>query len=181
MQLLSSFYAISFGFMVGIGGGVLSSRADIRLGDIVVSQPTDTSAFMRETGTGITEYLQYYQETWSALQLQSNPERQYQQGNLLQTWKISYDEIQKRNQPAAKLLLLLAHFDIWYELIKNSHFSSEVPVWPERTTSSGLAFRTGVKNLIGFSLLATKEPSEAIRYTQWCKTGAFIFQAQTRM
>jgi nucleoside phosphorylase len=43
MQLLSSFHAIRFGFMVGIGGGVPSSNADIRLGDIVVSQPTDTS------------------------------------------------------------------------------------------------------------------------------------------
>lgn len=28
--------------MVGIGGGIPSSHADIRLGDIVVSQPTDT-------------------------------------------------------------------------------------------------------------------------------------------
>jgi nucleoside phosphorylase len=43
MQLLSSFHAIRFGFMVGIGGGVPSSNADIRLGDIVVSKPTDTS------------------------------------------------------------------------------------------------------------------------------------------
>ena len=42
MQLLSSFHFICFGFMVGIGGGVPSSNADIRLGDIVVSQPTDT-------------------------------------------------------------------------------------------------------------------------------------------
>jgi nucleoside phosphorylase len=43
MQLLSSFHAIRFGFMVGIGGGVPNTKADIRLGDIVVSQPTDTS------------------------------------------------------------------------------------------------------------------------------------------
>ncbi|KAL2820650.1 hypothetical protein BJX63DRAFT_418288 [Aspergillus granulosus] len=41
-QLLSSFPAIRFGFMVGIGGGVPSRETDIRLGDIVVSQPTDT-------------------------------------------------------------------------------------------------------------------------------------------
>jgi hypothetical protein len=42
-------------------------------------------AFMRQTGTSITEYLQYYTESWSDLQLQSNPERQYQQDNMLQT------------------------------------------------------------------------------------------------
>lgn len=43
MQLLSSFHSIRFSLMVGIGGGVPSSKADIRLGDIVVSQPADTS------------------------------------------------------------------------------------------------------------------------------------------
>ncbi|KAF9883293.1 hypothetical protein FE257_003784 [Aspergillus nanangensis] len=42
IQLLSSFDAVRIGFMVGIGGGVPSSHADIRLGDIVVSQPSDT-------------------------------------------------------------------------------------------------------------------------------------------
>ncbi|KAJ5993429.1 nucleoside phosphorylase domain-containing protein [Penicillium sp. IBT 35674x] len=43
MQMLSSFHAIRFGLMVGIGSGVPSSNADIRLGDIVVSQPIGTS------------------------------------------------------------------------------------------------------------------------------------------
>ncbi|KAJ5642040.1 hypothetical protein N7490_006040 [Penicillium lividum] len=35
-------------------------------------------AFMRETGTNISEYLQYYQESCSDLQLHSNPGCQYQ-------------------------------------------------------------------------------------------------------
>ena len=39
-QMLSSFGSIRFGLMVGIGGGVPSRRADVRLGDIVVSKPT---------------------------------------------------------------------------------------------------------------------------------------------
>src|SRR5271170_3163346 len=39
MQMKSTFRAIRFGLMVGIGGGVPSAEADIRLGDIVVSQP----------------------------------------------------------------------------------------------------------------------------------------------
>lgn len=42
-QLLSDFHAMRFILMVGIGGGVPGSKADIRLGDIVVSQPTATS------------------------------------------------------------------------------------------------------------------------------------------
>ncbi|CAG8003001.1 unnamed protein product [Penicillium nalgiovense] len=117
-------------------------------------------AFMRETGTSITEYLQYYQESWSELQLQSNPGRQYQQGNMLQTWMISYLEIQKRDPSAAELLLLLARFDnrdIWYELVKSGRHSSNVPDWLKKAISSGLEFKIGMKSLIGFSLLESKQ------------------------
>ncbi|PWY68509.1 purine and uridine phosphorylase [Aspergillus sclerotioniger CBS 115572] len=40
--LPSGVYAIRFGLMVGIGGGAPRKEVDIRLGDIVVSKPTDT-------------------------------------------------------------------------------------------------------------------------------------------
>jgi nucleoside phosphorylase len=40
-EMLSTFPRIEFGFMVGIGGGVPSDEHDIRLGDVVVSQPHD--------------------------------------------------------------------------------------------------------------------------------------------
>jgi nucleoside phosphorylase len=35
-------FPIKFGLMVGIGRGVWSKKGDIRLGDVVVSQPTGT-------------------------------------------------------------------------------------------------------------------------------------------
>ncbi|KAF2785658.1 purine and uridine phosphorylase [Melanomma pulvis-pyrius CBS 109.77] len=38
-QMRAAFKGIRFGLMVGIGGGVPSAEADIRLGDVVVSQP----------------------------------------------------------------------------------------------------------------------------------------------
>jgi nucleoside phosphorylase len=41
-QMRSTFGAIKFGLMVGIGGGVPSKGNDIRLGDVVVSKPTST-------------------------------------------------------------------------------------------------------------------------------------------
>jgi len=41
-QMLSTFQWLRFGLMVGIGGGVPSKENDIRLGDVVVSQPTGT-------------------------------------------------------------------------------------------------------------------------------------------
>ena len=39
VQMKSAFTSIRFGLMVGIGGGVPSEEADIRLGDVVVSRP----------------------------------------------------------------------------------------------------------------------------------------------
>ncbi|KAF3397352.1 hypothetical protein DPV78_007813 [Talaromyces pinophilus] len=42
-QIRSIFPSLRFGLMVGIGGGVPSADADIRLGDVVVSKPTGTS------------------------------------------------------------------------------------------------------------------------------------------
>jgi nucleoside phosphorylase len=38
-QMRSTFRSMRFGLVVGIGGGVPSAEADIRLGDVVVSQP----------------------------------------------------------------------------------------------------------------------------------------------
>jgi nucleoside phosphorylase len=40
-HMLTTFPSIRFGLMVGIGGGVPSITDDIRLGDVVVSKPTD--------------------------------------------------------------------------------------------------------------------------------------------
>lgn len=39
-QMLATFRKIRFGLMVGIGGGVPSASSDVRLGDVVVSQPS---------------------------------------------------------------------------------------------------------------------------------------------
>jgi ankyrin repeat protein/nucleoside phosphorylase len=42
VQMRSTFSSIKFGLMVGVGGGVPSSEVDVRLGDIVVSNPDKT-------------------------------------------------------------------------------------------------------------------------------------------
>lgn len=41
-NLLRTFKSIRFGLMVGIGGGAPSPQHDIRLGDVVISQPSET-------------------------------------------------------------------------------------------------------------------------------------------
>jgi nucleoside phosphorylase len=53
-QLRASFKAIRFGLIVGIGGGVPSAEADVRLGDVVVSQPHQTFAGVVQYDSGKT-------------------------------------------------------------------------------------------------------------------------------
>ncbi|KAH8711820.1 hypothetical protein GQ44DRAFT_763039 [Phaeosphaeriaceae sp. PMI808] len=40
-QAMSTFRSIRFGLMVGVGGGVPSTEADVRLGDVVISHPAN--------------------------------------------------------------------------------------------------------------------------------------------
>jgi nucleoside phosphorylase len=53
-QMLSTFKSIRFGLLVGIGGGVPREGTDIRLGDVVVSKPEDTSGGVRQYDHGRT-------------------------------------------------------------------------------------------------------------------------------
>ncbi|KAL4739322.1 hypothetical protein BDV11DRAFT_215259 [Aspergillus similis] len=117
-------------------------------------------AFMCQTGTPFKEYLELYRTSWFDLQSQSAPTRQYQQGNIVQTWNITYKEIQKHDPTAAKLLLLLAFFDnqdIWYELIQKGLDHSNPPQWFEAAVSSRLVFKTKIKALVKFSLVEIKQ------------------------
>jgi nucleoside phosphorylase len=60
-QMLSTFQSIRFGLMVGIGGGVPANKFDIRLGDVVVSRPTEDFGgvvqydFGKAVGQGVFE------------------------------------------------------------------------------------------------------------------------------
>ncbi|KAL4937305.1 hypothetical protein BDV06DRAFT_215976 [Aspergillus oleicola] len=132
-------------------------------------------AFMRETGTSFKEYLQFYEDSWLALQSESKPTRHYHQGNILQTWIVTYQEIQKRDPGAARLLLFLTCFDnrdIWYELIQSGLNCTKTPHWLATVVSSKLAFKTTIKTLVGFSLIETNQQLE--RFTihpvvqDWC-------------
>jgi nucleoside phosphorylase len=53
-QMRATFKKLRFGLMVGIGGGVPSAEADVRLGDVVVSQPQGTFAGVVQYDMGKT-------------------------------------------------------------------------------------------------------------------------------
>ncbi|KAK2730815.1 g-protein beta wd-40 repeats containing [Colletotrichum kahawae] len=64
-DLLRTFKSIRFGLLVGIGGGAPSRTNDIRLGDVVVSQPTGTSGGAIQYDRGKTVQDGEFQRTGS--------------------------------------------------------------------------------------------------------------------
>ncbi|THW05949.1 hypothetical protein D6D24_10092 [Aureobasidium pullulans] len=62
-NLLNSFPNIKFGLMVGIGGGVPSRKNDIRLGDVVVSKPTNGVGGVYQYDFGKTIQGREFQQT----------------------------------------------------------------------------------------------------------------------
>src|SRR5271163_4587463 len=58
-------FPIKFGLMVGIGGGVWSKKNDVRLGDVVVSQPTGTHGGVVQWDFGKVGKDRKYQRTGS--------------------------------------------------------------------------------------------------------------------
>jgi hypothetical protein len=53
-RMLSSFPAVKFELMIGIGGGIPSDDNDIRLGDVVVSKPKDNFRGVKQYNYGKT-------------------------------------------------------------------------------------------------------------------------------
>jgi nucleoside phosphorylase/tetratricopeptide (TPR) repeat protein len=64
-HMLPTFPSLRFGLMVGIGGGVPSKDADIRLGDVVVSMPTATSGGVIQYDYGKTLRDRRFERTGS--------------------------------------------------------------------------------------------------------------------
>lgn len=64
-HMLQTFPSIRFGLLVGIGGGVPSKDADIRLGDVVVSTPTANSGGVVQYDYGKTLRGGFFERTGS--------------------------------------------------------------------------------------------------------------------
>jgi nucleoside phosphorylase len=72
-QMLPTFPSLRFALMIGIGGGVPSKNADIRLGDVVVSMPTETFGGVVQYDYGKTLRDGYLQRTGSLNKPSQNP------------------------------------------------------------------------------------------------------------
>jgi len=91
-----TFPSIRFGLMVGIGGGVPSTKNDIRLGDVVVSTPTGTFS-------GVVQY-DYGKTVSSGVFQQTGMMNQPPQVLLNATARLHADEILGNNQSIVEVM-----------------------------------------------------------------------------
>ncbi len=126
-------------------------------------------SYMRETGTNALEYMKLYEETWGVLMTQQH-EFTLQEAttpSILTTWTVSFNELQKKSQDAANLLVLWAFLDnqdIWYELFTptlDSDLTKELllPDWFFRCVGNQFEFKKCTRLLIRYSFVTANVES----------------------
>ncbi|KAL2817897.1 hypothetical protein BDW59DRAFT_181989 [Aspergillus cavernicola] len=136
---------------------------------------TIAASYIRQGGMSVSQYLRHYEASWRDLMSNATPPRHYSQGNILNTWLVSYQEIHNTHPAAAALLFLLACFDnrdIWFELVQGCGKSSHPPAWLLRVVSNELEFVATLKPLITYSLIETKQEGGSYSMhpvvQEWC-------------
>jgi tetratricopeptide (TPR) repeat protein len=143
-------------------------------------------AYIRQTNISVHEYLEYYDSTWEDLieEQDSYPLLEYAQRSMLTTWTISYQQVERQNMGAAKLLQLWAYLDpkdMWYELLAcaiDLQSQIEIPEWLSTLVKSRLKFRSAFGLLKKYSLV--NDGTDAANYSMhavlhsWCRHLASI-------
>jgi tetratricopeptide (TPR) repeat protein len=138
-------------------------------------------AYIRQTNITVHEYLEYYDSTWEDLieEQDSYPLLEYAQRSMLTTWTISYQQVERQNVGAAKLLKLWAYFDpkdVWYELLAcaiDLQSQIEIPEWLSTLVKSRLKFRSAFGLLKKYSLV--NDETDTASYSMhavlhsWCR------------
>lgn len=157
--------------------------ADIIL-DLLSGLPlalTQAGSYLQETNMSTSAYVKHYDSTWERLmQIQTRyPVQEYGDRNVLTTWTISYEHVQKQSDGAASLLKLwgfLDHGELWYELIsaasehlKNMCFHESLIEIAE----DELAYAEAISLLSRYSLADAKEGSNSYSMHpvlhKWCR------------
>ena len=99
------------------------SKELLRLLDGLPLAIAQAGAFIRETNSSISEYVQFYKESWKDLMEPDNgsetPLEDYPNRSIYTTWTLSYNQIKLKDEGATNLLDLWAcldNKDLWFEL-----------------------------------------------------------------
>lgn len=111
-------------------------------------------------------------------------------GSIWTTWTISFEAINTRNEPAAKLLLLWANLDnkdLWYELLANTRVvrwskrqkaEMDFPDWFKQLIRDEPTFNNAIRLLLNYSLVEKLEDLETYATHPVVHQWAFNFQSE---
>jgi tetratricopeptide (TPR) repeat protein len=141
---------------------------------------SQAGAYIGQTGFSALAYAKHYDETWKRLMKKEGqfPLEEYGDRNVLTTWTLSYEQVQKQSEEAACLLQLWGFLDygeLWYELLKADLGLSEqieIPGWLVRIAQNELEFANAVGLLLRYSLADSKEGTSSYSMHsvlhKWC-------------
>lgn len=110
--------------------------------------------------TTISKYLEFYNTSWNNLQESLSFLPDYPGRTIITTWKISYDELKRKDDGAAKLLQLWAYLDnrdVWYELFRWPQWNHQSPDWLLQVVATEIAFLDSINMLLEYSLVEKNE------------------------
>jgi tetratricopeptide (TPR) repeat protein len=142
-------------------------------------------AYLQESGTQLTSYIQFYEQKWSDLMesddLTDAPLQDYPDRSVWTTWAISYQAIRNKDEATANLLLLwsfLDNKDLWFGLFtaaceRSRGAEQMLSAWIEDIANSEIRFNRAMQLLRNYSLV--EETIEAKSYAthpvvhQWAR------------
>jgi len=87
----------------------------------------------------------------------------YPERTIITTWQISYDEVERRDIRAAKLIRLWGYLDnqeLWYQLLEWPEWANPAPDWLQQITSTEISFLATIGTLLDFSLIEQNDNTE---------------------
>ncbi|KAH7128714.1 hypothetical protein B0J11DRAFT_277234 [Dendryphion nanum] len=141
---------------------------------------TQAGSYIRETNLSATAYAGYYDEMWEDLMKKQGrfPLEEYKDRNVLTTWIMSYEQVQRQSEEAAGLLKLWGFLDcgeLWYGLVAailKLREKVEIPAWLLKIAESELEFVDAVGLLSRYSLIEATEGSDSYSMHavlhKWC-------------
>ena len=88
----------------------------------------------------------------------------YPERTIITTWQISFDEVERRDNRAAKLLQLWSYLDnqeLWYQLLKWPRWENNRPDWLKQIAATEISFLAAVGILLDFSLVEQNNNSDS--------------------
>ena len=106
--------------------------------------------------TTIVKYLELYENSWSELHVIMKNRHDYPERTIVTTWQISFDELKRRNEGAAKLLRLWGYLDnqeLWFRLLQWAGYESAAPGWLRKIMATEISFLGTIDILLNYSLI----------------------------